>query len=264
MVMRADKFFAEKFGSRTKAAEAIERGWVLVNGKPIRAKDEVRDTDTISFVETGSRFVSNGGYKLERALQTFSVGVAGLRFVDIGASNGGFTDCLLQNGAAQVYAVDVGESQLDKSLAESPKVTVMDRTNARYLSKDDFNGRIDGVVADVSFISLRLIFPAISQILGEGGFAITLIKPQFECEHKNIGKSGIVHPSAHVEIVSKVVGYAKENGLQLCDITNAPIRKGKNLEYVALWKEGEAGLKSYEVVEKVKALTAFYALDKLQ
>lgn len=262
--MRADKFFAEKFGSRTKAAEAIERGWVLVNGKPIRPKDEVRETDAITFVESGSRFVSNGGYKLERALQTFSVNAQGLRFVDIGASTGGFTDCLLQNGAAQVYAVDVGESQLDISLAQNPKITVMDRTNARYLSKDSFDGRIDGVVADVSFISLRLIFPAISQILCEGGFAITLIKPQFECEHKNIGKSGIVHPSAHVEIVSKVVAFAKENGLQLCDIVNAPVRKGKNLEYVALWKRGEMGLKSYEVVEKVKAFTALYALDELE
>ena len=262
--MRADKFFAEKFGSRTKAAEAIERGWILINGKTIRPKDEVRETDTITFVESGSRFVSSGGYKLERALQTFSVSVQGLRFVDIGASTGGFTDCLLQNGAAQVYAVDVGESQLDKSLAENPKITVMDRTNARYLSKNSFDEDIDGVVADVSFISLRLIFPAISALLSEDGFAITLIKPQFECEHKNIGKSGIVHPSAHVEIVSKVHTFAKENGLQLCDIVNAPVRKGKNLEYVALWKKGEAGLKSYEIIEKIKALTALYALDELQ
>lgn len=262
--MRADKFFAEKFGSRTKAAEAIERGWVLINGKTVRPKDDVCETDAITFVESGSRFVSNGGYKLERALQTFSVDVQGLRFVDIGASNGGFTDCLLQNGAEHVYAVDVGESQLDKTLAENPKITVMDRTNARYLSKDSFDGRIDGVVADVSFISLRLIFPAISQILSDGGFAITLIKPQFECEHKNIGKSGIVHPSAHVEIVSKVVAFAKENGLQICDVVNAPVRKGKNLEYVALWKRGAAGLKSYEVVAKVKALTALFALDQLQ
>ena len=262
--MRADKFFAEKFGSRTKAAEAIERGWVLKNGKPIRPKDEVLETDLITFVESGSCFVSNGGYKLERALQTFSVNVQGLRFVDIGASTGGFTDCLLQNGAAQVYAVDVGESLLDKSLSENPKITVMDRTNARYLSKDSFDGHIDGVVTDVSFISLRLIFPAISQILCEDGFAITLIKPQFECEHKNIGKSGIVHPSAHVEIVSKVVAFANENGLQLCDIVNAPVRKGKNLEYVALWKRGEIGLKPYEVIQKVKALTALYALDELQ
>ena len=188
----------------------------------------------------------------------------GLRFVDIGASTGGFTDCLLQNGVAHVYAVDVGESQLDRSLADNPKITVMDRTNARYLSKDCFDGRIDGVVADVSFISLRLIFPAISGLLSEDGFAITLIKPQFECEHKNIGKSGIVHPSAHVEIISKVVAFAKENGLRICDIVNSPVRKGKNLEYVALWKRGEVGLKSYEVIEKVKALTSLYALDDLQ
>ena len=262
--MRADKFFAEKFGSRTKAAEAIERGWVLINGKPARPKDEIGETDTITFVESGSRFVSNGGYKLERALQTFSTPVQGLTFVDVGASTGGFTDCLLQNGAARVYAVDVGESQLDIGLVKNPKIIVMDNTNARYLERTDFDTEIDGVVTDVSFISLRLIFPAIAAILKEDGYAITLIKPQFECEHKNIGKSGIVHPSAHADIVAKVVAYASDSGLALCDIVNAPIRKGKNVEYVALWRRGEAGLKSYEVAAKVKALTALYALDKLQ
>lgn len=262
--MRADKYFADQFGSRTKAAEAIEKGWVLVNGKTVRPKDEVNEQDVITFVEAGDRFVSNGGYKLARAFERFSIGAQGLTFADIGASTGGFTDCLLQNGAAAVYAVDVGESQLADKLADDPRVVVMDRTNARYLTKSDFAARIDGVVTDVSFISLRLIFPAISEILDENGYAVTLIKPQFECENKNIGKSGIVRPSAHVEIVEKVVRYATENGLYLYDIVNAPVRKGKNVEYVALWKKLPGGMKLYEITAKIKESARLYSLDQLQ
>ena len=262
--MRADKFFAEKFGSRTKAAVAIEKGWVLINGKNVRPKDEIKETDEVTFVETGTRFVSNGGYKLFRALECFSFSVKDKVFADIGASTGGFTDCLLQNGAKRVYAVDVGECLLDDTVASNKKVVVMDRTNARYLTKEDFSESLDGVVTDVSFISLRLIFPAIASILSDECFAVTLIKPQFECENKNIGKSGIVRVSAHTEIVEKVVTYAKESGLYLYDITNAPIRKGKNVEYVALWKRTVGGLKLYEIAAKLKGLHELYSSDLLQ
>ncbi len=230
--MRADKYFAEKYGSRTKAAEAIEKGLVLVNGKPIRSKDEIRETDVITFVEAEQSFVSNGGYKLARAIETFGFSCKGKVFVDIGASTGGFTDCLLQNGAAKIYAVDVGESLLHESLVGNEKIVPMENTNARYLTKDDFSEPIDAVVTDVSFISLRLIFPSIKSILGESGEAFVLIKPQFECEKKNIGKSGIVHPSAHAGIVQKVLGFAEENGLYPFGIVNAPVRKGKNIEYI--------------------------------
>lgn len=236
--MRADKYFAEKYGSRTKAAEAIEKGLVLLNGAPIRAKDEVKDSDEISFLEAEQSFVSNGGYKLARAIDVFSFSVKDKIFVDIGASTGGFTDCLLQNGAAKIYAVDVGESLLHKSLLENAKIVRMENTNARYLTQDDFPESIDGIVTDVSFISLRLIFPAIKSILGALGEAVVLIKPQFESEKKHIGKSGIVHLSAHTEIVKKVLGYAEENGLYPLGITNAPVRKGKNVEYV-LWLQSK-------------------------
>ena len=262
--MRADKFFAEKFGSRTKAAEALEKGWVLVGGKTLRPKDEVPEGAEIQFVEDGSRFVSNGGYKLERAFARFALDASGLVFVDIGASTGGFTDCLLQNNAQKVYAVDVGESQLHPKIAEDTRVVVMDGTNARYLAKSDFEENINGIVTDVSFISLRLIFPVIAELLHENGYAVTLIKPQFECENKNIGKSGIVHTSAHLAIIQKVIEYATECGLYLYDIVNAPIRKGKNVEYVALWKKSVGGLKSYEVVMKIKELLQKYSLSELE
>ncbi|MBQ7323511.1 MAG: hypothetical protein IJW96_02995 [Clostridia bacterium] len=162
--MRADKYFAEKFGSRTKSAEAIEKGLVLVNGKTIKPKIEIKETDIITFIESEELFVSNGGYKLDRAIKTFSFQAQGLTFVDIGASTGGFTDCLLQNGAKKVYAIDVGESLLHEKLVGDERIIPMENTNARYLTKEDFPEEIQGVVTDVSFISLRLIFPVIHEI----------------------------------------------------------------------------------------------------
>lgn len=262
--MRADKFFAEKFGSRTKAAEAIEKGLVLRDGQPIKPKTEVAETDAFTFVQAEELFVSNGGYKLDRALKTFAIDCKDKVFADIGASTGGFTDCLLQNQAKRVYAIDVGESLLHESLLSDKRIVCMDNTNARYLSKDDFADEIDGVVTDVSFISLRLIFPAIKQILKEDGFAIVLIKPQFECENKHIGKSGIVSPSAHAGIVKKVLSYLAENGLYPLNIVNAPIRKGKNIEYVLHISAKEKGTKTTEYfVEEVKKFVRRNSLGEL-
>ena len=253
--MRADKYFAEKFGSRTKSAQAIEKGLVLVNGKQIRVKDEIKETDEITFITEEQTFVSNGGYKLERALKAFAFSCKNKIFVDIGASTGGFSDCLLQRGAEKIYAIDVGESLLHSSIAENPKVVIRENTNARYLTADDFDEEIDCAVTDVSFISLRLIFPAIANVVKEGGDAFVLIKPQFECEKKNIGKSGIVHTSAHTKIVEKVVNYGIENGLYPMEIINAPVRKGKNVEYVLHVKRTPLGGKS--VAEIVKTVDNF-------
>ncbi len=230
--MRADKYFSEKFGSRTKAAEAIDKGFVLVNGKTIKAKTEIFASDEITFLIPSENFVSNGGYKLSRAIKHFNFDCKDMIFADIGASTGGFTDCLLQNGAKKVYTVDVGESLLHASLRGEPRIVSMENTNARYLERNAFEDILDGVVVDVSFISLRLIFPVIKKILKEDGHAFVLIKPQFECENKHIGKSGIVSPSAHEGIVKKVLQYLEENVLYPHGIVNAPIRKGKNIEYV--------------------------------
>ena len=262
--MRADKYFADKFGSRTKSAEAIEKGLVLVNGKPIRSKDEIKATDEITFIQPTEYFVSNGGYKLAKALQSFRIDCKDKIFVDIGASTGGFTDCLLQANAKKVYAVDVGESLLHESLADNPKIVQMDNTNARHLTKNDFEDRIDGVVTDVSFISLRLIFPVIEEILDEKGFGVVLIKPQFECENKHIGKSGIVAPSAHVSIVKKVLGYLGESKLYPFGITNAPVRKGKNIEYVLYCKPEYQGAKANEnIVNEVRSYVKRNSLGEL-
>ncbi len=262
--MRADKYFAEKYGSRTKAAEAIEKGLVLINGKPIKPKTEIGDGDEISFIQAEETFVSNGGYKLDRALKTFAFDVKGKVFVDIGASTGGFTDCLLQYGAKKVYAVDVGESLLHESLQNHEKIVVMENTNARYLKKGDFVDEIEGVVTDVSFISLRLIFPVIKEILTENGVAFALIKPQFECENKRIGKSGIVSTAAHADIVKKVLKYLAESGLYALGIVNAPVRKGKNIEYVLYISANEKNAKSTEfLVEEVKKFVRRNSLGEL-
>lgn len=262
--MRADKFFAEKFGSRTKAAEAIEKGLVLIAGKPIKPKTEVSETDEITILEAQEQFVSNGGYKLEKALKTFNFDCENKVFADIGASTGGFTDCLLQRGAAKVYAIDVGESLLHESLQNHDKIVRMENTNARYLTKEDFPEDLDGVVTDVSFISLRLIFPAIQSVLKRDGHAFALIKPQFECEKKHIGKSGIVTPSAHADIVKKVLSYLNDNGLYAHGIINAPIRKGKNIEYILYIRPIWQGAKTEkEIIDLVKELVKKNSLGEL-
>lgn len=263
--MRADKYFAEHFGSRTKAAEAIEKGLVLVNGKQIKPKTEVFETDTVMLVEAETSFVSNGGYKLDRAMKEFSIDCRNKTYVDIGASTGGFTDCLLQNGAKKVYAVDVGESLLHERLAGDSRIVRMENTNARYLKKEDFPEEIDGVVTDVSFISLRLIFPVIKELLTEYGEAFVLVKPQFECEKKHIGKSGIVSPSAHPDIMKKVLGYLAENRLYVHGLVNAPIRKGKNIEYVLRIRPTYEGAETdMRILEKVKEYVKSNSLGELQ
>lgn len=258
--MRADKYFAERFGSRTKAAEAIERGLVLKDGKPLRAKENIESDEGIVFLQPEESYVSNGGYKLARALKEFSYDCTGKIFADIGASTGGFTDCLLQNGAGKVYAVDVGESLLHPSLRGKKNVISLENINARYLTKENFSDTIEGMTADVSFISLRLVLPVVKSVLAPDGVAFVLIKPQFECGKEHIGKSGIVRPSLHPGIVRNVLSDCAECGLYPFGIVNAPVRKGKNIEYVLYLKNTPAGcLSDSEILEKIKILLKKYS-----
>lgn len=232
--MRLDKYLTDKFKSRTKAAQAIEDGLVLINGRTVSPSYTVKDGDEIAFIDPAEQFVSNGGYKLSKALKDFNFSVKGKVFADIGASNGGFTDCLFKNGTKKVYCIDIGESQLDDSL-KSLNVVIMDNFNARNLSPDDFSEQLDGAVIDVSFISLTYILKNVADVLADGGYAIALIKPQFECEGKNIGKGGIVKDAAiHKKVIAKIYNFARENGLATINITNAPIKKDKNKEYLIL------------------------------
>ena len=232
--MRIDKFLAEKLGSRTKAAAAIEKGLVLVNGKPVQSSYVVKDGDDVTVNRAEEDYVSAGGFKLSKALKDFGYPIIGKIFADIGASTGGFTDCLLKNGAKKVYCIDVGESQLDKSLL-SQNVVVIDNFNARGLTREVFSDKIDGVVIDVSFISLTYVLKNIADILETGGIVFALIKPQFVCEIRSVGKNGIVKDKkTHEKIIKKICGYASNVGLAPQMLTNAPIVKGKNKEFVIL------------------------------
>lgn len=237
--MRLDKYLAEHgFSSRAKAVHALERGLVTVNGRAAKASAEIKDGDIVEVKEEPVSFVSEGGFKLYKALVEFSEDITGKVFADLGASTGGFTDCLLRFGAARVYAADVGESQLDESLRADARVVVMDRVNARYLDSVSFPEKIDGVTADLSFISLKLILPAIEKILAEGGCAFVLVKPQFECEGKGQSKRGIVTDARiRSRVLQGICEFAAGLGLQPANVTTAPRRERKNIEYVLLLKK---------------------------
>ena len=230
--MRIDLYLKDKFGSRNKAANAVSDGLVLVNGKAVSASYEVKEGDDITLLSPKTSFVSAGGYKLHKALKDINFSVKDGIFADIGASTGGFTDCLLQNGAKKVYCIDVGESQLDGSLKDK-NIVIIDNFNARNLTRDIFEEKLSGAVIDVSFISLTYILGAVAEILDDGASVLALIKPQFECGTRKVGKNGIVRElSQRKKIVAKICEYSKSVNLSPVEITNAPIVKGKNIEYI--------------------------------
>ena len=232
--MRLDKHIADNFPSRSKAAEAVAKGLVLVNGKVVSASYEVKEGDNIKILQPTENYVSAGGFKLSKALKDFNFDVTNKVIADIGASTGGFTDCLLQNGAKRVYCIDGGQSQLDKSLL-CDRVTVIDNFNARNINENTLPERADAAVIDVSFISLTYILREVGNLIDEGGAIIALIKPQFECESKKVGKNGIVKAAeTHKRIIAKICNYASSVRLAPANLTNAPIYKDKNKEYLVL------------------------------
>lgn len=228
----------------------MTEGLVLINGKCVQPSYDYKDGDEITFKEPDESYVSNGGYKLAKALKDFGFSVRGKIFADIGASNGGFTDCLLQNGAEKVYCIDVGESQLDSSLLEK-NVVVIDNFNARNLSPDLFEESLDGAVIDVSFISLTYILQNVSETLPDGAFVIALIKPQFECEGRKIGKNGIVKDAAtHKKIIKKIYDNALSCSLYAKNLTNAPVKAGKNIEYLILLQKNAPEAEYFDKIIK--------------
>lgn len=246
--MRIDTYLYSvgKFVSRNKATEAIERGEVYVNGKQVlKPSFFVDGSENITVNEDVKSFVSNGGYKLEKAFEDFKFSADGLSFIDVGASTGGFTDCLLKRRAKKVYAIDVGESLLSNELKSNEKVTVIDNFNARNLTPDTIGEKVDGVVCDVSFISLTYVLSQIYSVLKDDGFAIVLIKPQFECGKKQLNKNGIVtDKKARVECVKKILDYSLTLGFNPTKFTFAPIKADKNREYLLyLSKKNENILK---------------------
>ena len=219
--------------TRSRARAFIMAGDVLVNGqKVVRAGQPVGATDSVNLVQA-RRFVSRGGEKLEGALSTFGIDPAGLTAADLGASTGGFTDCLLQRGVGRVYAVDVGYGQLDERVRRDERVVVMERTNARLLA--GLPEPIDLVVIDVSFISLALIFPVVAKLLRDGGTVIPLIKPQFEAGRGSVGKNGVVRdPDVHRRVLREAIESANASGLVVRDlVASSLVGPAGNVEFLA-------------------------------
>ena len=237
MKNRLDVMLTEKnmFPSREKAKASIMAGLVYVDGQRIdKPGTPVDDNAEITVREALCPYVSRGGLKLEKALELFDFTLDGAVAVDIGASTGGFTDCMLQKGARKVFAIDVGYGQLDRKLRNDPRVVNMEKVNIRYLDMDTVDKDIDFISIDVSFISLKLVFPVAAQLLAETGSLVCLVKPQFEAGRSQVGKKGIVRdPAVHREVIENVAGYAADNGLYCHGLTYSPVTGTKgNIEYL--------------------------------
>lgn len=236
--MRADAALAALglAPSRERARALIEAGLATVNGAPIdKPSRRVTRDDQLAVIGETHPYVSRGGLKLEKALRVFGADVNGRVCVDVGASTGGFTDVLLRSGARHVYAVDVGTAQLHESLRGDPRVTSMERINARALTRDMFPEAPTLAVMDVSFISIRLILPVLFALLGGGGRVISLVKPQFEAGRRRVGKNGIVSKSeTHRAVLKEIVDFAPMLGWRVAGLDFSPISGGDgNLEFLA-------------------------------
>ncbi len=228
--------------SRAKAQALILAGQVMVAGQvATRAAGAVRAEAEIEVIQR-QRYVSRGGLKLERALDAFKLDVAGQKALDVGASTGGFTDCLLQRGAAKVIAVDVGYGQLAWRLRNDPRVVVLDRTNIRYLER--LPAQPDGATIDVSFISLDIVLPAVARLLSEDGWIIALVKPQFEAGREQVGKGGVIRrPEVQQQVLKKVAQFANSVGYGVFGAVESPITgPAGNREFFLYLKRGEGGL----------------------
>ena len=243
--------------SRAKAGALIMAGQVFVNGqKALKSGQNVKEDDQIEVRGEKMPFVSRGGYKLDKAVKAFDLSLQDKICMDIGASTGGFTDCMLQNGAAKVFSVDVGYGQLAWKLRTDERVVNMERTNFRYLTIDDIGTKLDFASVDVSFISLKIILPVLFELLNDGGEAVCLIKPQFEAGREKVGKNGVVRdPATHREVLHNAMGYAAANGFKVCGLDFSPVKGPEgNIEYLMfVQKSDEPGALDDSVAEQVVA-----------
>lgn len=224
--------FAE---SREKAKAIIMSGIVYVNNQKCdKAGDTVKPDDNIEVRGETLKYVSRGGLKLEKAMKSFQITLDDCICADIGASTGGFTDCMLQNGAKKVYSIDVGYGQLAWKLRTDERVINLERTNFRYVTREQVPDELDFASVDVSFISLSLIIPVMRTLLKDGGKAVCLIKPQFEAGRENVGKKGVVRDkSVHIAVIEKIINIIKENNFSLLGLDFSPIKGPEgNIEYL--------------------------------
>lgn len=221
--------------SRQKAQAAIMAGLVTVNGvKVSKAGAGVAESDVLEVKGPAIPYVSRGGLKLEKAMKLWNIDLTGKICADIGASTGGFSDCMLQCGAAKVYAVDTGYGKLDWKIRTDPRVIALERTNARYLTHEQVPDELDFASVDVSFISLRLILPALRGVLKDGSEVVCLVKPQFEAGRENVGKKGVVRdPEIHLQVLEHFLEHARENDFCVKAFTFSPIKGPEgNIEYL--------------------------------
>ncbi|MCQ2461211.1 MAG: TlyA family RNA methyltransferase [Clostridia bacterium] len=228
--------------SREKARALIMAGQVYVNGqKELKAGAQIKPTDAIEVRGSKMPYVSRGGYKLEKAMKVFPLTLEGKTCMDIGASTGGFTDCMLQNGAEKVYSIDVGYGQLAWKLRSDDRVVNMERTNFRNVTHEEILEDIDFASVDVSFISLKIILPVMRELLRNGGEAVCLIKPQFEAGREKVGKKGVVRElSTHAEVLETITTFAVESGFTLKGLDFSPIKGPEgNIEYLMFIEKSE-------------------------
>lgn len=229
--------------SREKAKALIMAGVIYVdNQKSDKPGTDYPETVNIELRGSKLKYASRGGLKLEKALQVFPIDLSGCTAMDIGASHGGFTDCMLQNGARKVYAVDVGYGQLVWKLRNDERVVNLENTNIRYITKEQVPDILDFFSVDVSFISLELVLPAARPLLRDDGTAVCLIKPQFEAGREKVGKNGVVRDKkVHTEVIEKIVSFCLNNGFSVIDLDYSPVKgPAGNIEYLAyICKAGE-------------------------
>lgn len=236
--MRIDSYLVENkiVKSRERAKEHIKNGDVRINGKTVtKPSVEVLDSDNVEFTGSVLKYVGRGGLKLEKAIGVFKIDLNGKVCMDIGASTGGFTDCMLQNGAEYVYAIDVGHDQLDEKLCSDSRVCNMERTNFTELFPDNFEPYPSFFCIDVSFVSLKKIIPKLSEFMRDGSAAAVLIKPQFEAGKSDIGKNGIVKDKkVHFRVLNELIAFFSQNGLAVKSLDFSPISGGDgNIEYIS-------------------------------
>lgn len=248
--------------TRSQAQRLIMAGQVLVNEIPVEKSSQTITENDVVRVKESLKYVSRGALKLEKALDSFEIDVVGKSFIDFGASTGGFTDVLLQSGANSVACIDVGYGQLAWKLRKDKRVIVLERTNARYLTPQMIGGEKDAAVCDVSFISVRKILPAMDSCTKSRGFAIILIKPQFEAGKDKVGKKGIVRdPNVHLDVIGEVVAFVEEDtSFSPVKLDYSPITGQKgNIEYLLFVKKGAMSAVTDEDI-KSKVEEAFDAL----
>ena len=257
-----ERGFAE---SREKAKALIMSGIVFVNNqKSDKAGNTVKPDDIIEVRGETLKYVSRGGLKLEKAVESFNISLEGCVCADIGASTGGFTDCMLQNGAAKVYSIDVGYGQLAWKLRTDERVVNLERTNFRYVTREQVPDELDFASVDVSFISLYHIFPTLRTLLKEGGRAVCLIKPQFEAGRENVGKKGVVRDkSVHIAVIEKIIGLIAENNFSLLGLDFSPIKGPEgNIEYLCFIEKDEKSENRCEVNAAQVVELSYKALER--